>query len=52
MRGVPEVFVKEPRVMKLLRADDPGIRAAAAGCVRKGPMYVPILIELLQDHDR
>jgi HEAT repeat protein len=39
----------EPLVTNLLRADDPGVRAAAARCVRTWPKCAPALIDLLQD---
>jgi hypothetical protein len=39
----------EPLVTKLLRADDPDVRAAAARCVRTWPNCAPLLIELLDD---
>ena len=39
----------EPLVTNLLRADDPGVRAASARCVRRWPKCAPSLIDLLQD---
>lgn len=39
----------DPLVTNLLRADDPGVRAAAARCVRTWPRCAPSLIDLLQD---
>lgn len=39
----------ESLVMDLLRADNPGLRAAAARCVGRWPRCAPLLIQLLED---